>query len=406
MTYDIKAIHKIPFSWTSLICVRVSMLLVLLFLTVLPSLPLQAASLTYDQATGKLSGFEVNRNSDDPNTPSGYKTDSDAEYWDHGGYVGRLLYVGAPTAFTFSNIGPNATGNNVGNMFYFTFTTNTGTWREFFLVLRAKGLIRGGTTQDDFSKKSAVIESNNGTFILTEGAGDEPAISGQTGYDESGNSGEYNGSNQFKYRYKYSHIWIDVTIIHTTKKTWWYTPTSGYYVSDIKVATASGESLILNLQGLYDPRSSQTEPFSYYFAIEKSYSSPIPYNQLKNFNSYTNSLEIATINYSSDGQKAKITISSDAGGINTDFSFKNTTGQSFTHKLAFQPTLLAGEVKEITPTTRSFTSSKEKKYSPIGDYKELQVLEGKIKLFIPPGTTPPVGGTYKSTIYVLVEPTT
>lgn len=412
MTYDIKAIHKIPFSWTSLICVRVSMLLVLLFLTVLPSLPLQAASLTYDKATGKLVGFDVERN-DTPDTVDSYNVSG--EFWREPGYVGRLLYVGAPTTFTFSNIGPIVTPTPNPTRFYFTQMGDNGHSREFFLVLRAKGLLHEGIKQDDFSKKSAVIESNNGTFILTEGAGDEPAIRGQTGYDESGISGKYNGSNQFKYRYRYSHIWIDATIIHTSNKTWIDTDDSddsddtryGHYISNLLVSTANGENLILNLHGsILASQGGQTTPFFYFLDIVKEQTSAIPFNQIKNLNNVSTALEIATLKYYSDNQKAKITFSSDAGGINTNFSFKNTTGQSFTHKLAFQPTLPAANVGEITPTNRSFVSYEQIKTSPIGDTSSTHLLEGKIKLFIPPGTTPPVGGTYKSTIYVLVEPTT
>jgi hypothetical protein len=133
---------------------------ILLLLLLSASLPLAAASLTYDPARGKLSGFRVSRNDNLLYGACKQKDyhGMDRNVWDNTkGYVGRLLYTGAPTTFTFSNIGAAPSGSS--NRFYFTQKDGSGHSREFFLVIRAKGLFHEGTNQDDFSKRNYVIES-------------------------------------------------------------------------------------------------------------------------------------------------------------------------------------------------------------------------------------------------------
>lgn len=250
-----------------------------------------------------------------------------------------------------------------------------------------------------------------GTYTLPHGAGPETVSKGSYGYNTSGGYGKYENNNGYKYRYKYSYIWIDVTIIHTSFKTWGNNDETryGYYANNLQTSTGTGQNLILNLHGaILDTPAGQT-PFFHFFEILKTQTSAIPFNDIKNRNNTSTALEIATIKFQSDHKAARITFSSDSGGMNTNFSFKalgTTTGPSFTHKLAFQSTLPAANVVEITSANHSFVSLTQSKTSPIGDTSYTYVLEGKIKLFVPQGTVPPVGGTYRSTIYILVEPTT
>jgi len=162
--------------------------------------------------------------------------------WSKSGFIGRLLYLGEPCTFTFSNIGPVASYTS-NNRFYFTLnndgTPNTGVWREFFLVTRAKGITHGGS-QHDFSSINSVIANNSGSFILNVGAGTELASVGEVGYDTNRNSGVYTGTNAFRYKYPYSAIWIDVTLIRTTSAR--SSTTRGYYESHIQITTGGGLS--------------------------------------------------------------------------------------------------------------------------------------------------------------------
>ncbi len=191
--------------------------LILLVIFILLAIPLFSAELTYDMATGKISGFDL-ANPDSPDTPSSYANAT--EVWQNNGFVGRLNYRGEPTTLTFSNTGSVATGTS-NNRFYFTYDTN-GTiklnrWREFFLVTRVKGLYHNGG-QHDYSGINTVVANNGGTVAITQGAGPEVVASGQAGFNSSGAPGTYNGSNGFKYKYKYQYIWVDVTVILTNEK--------------------------------------------------------------------------------------------------------------------------------------------------------------------------------------------
>ena len=164
--------------------------------------PLFSAELTYDMASGKISGFDLT-NPDSPDTPNSYT--GAAEVWTKPGFVGRLNYRGEPTVLTFSNAGSVASGT-ANNRFYFVFNTNgsivLNRWREFFLVARVKGLYHNGG-QHDFVGNNSVIANNNGTVAITQGAGPELVASGQSGYNSSGVAGTNNANNDFKFKYRY-----------------------------------------------------------------------------------------------------------------------------------------------------------------------------------------------------------
>jgi len=290
------------------------------------------ASLTYDRASGNLDGFAVNI-SDSPSYPDGYTNTT--EVWNKTGFIGRLLYQGEPSTFTFSNIGLVASYTQ-NNRFYFTLnntgTPNNGVWREFFLVVRAKGITQGGS-QYDFSSINSVIANNSGSFTLNVGAGTEAATVGEVGYDTNRNSGIYDGSNAFLYKFPYSVIWIDLTLIRTTSER--SSTTRGYYESHILISTSRGLSHTLYLGGLYKPRVSHTEPNAYSLSIEELYTTAFPFSELENRNSVATSMEVATIKYVSHVDQAEISIASNKAGTATTFYFTTTDGLYFPFNVVF-----------------------------------------------------------------------
>jgi len=357
-----------------------------------------SASLTYDRATGNLDGFAVNI-ADSPNYPGGYTNAT--EVWSKSGFIGRLLYLGEPCTFTFSNIGPVASYTS-NNRFYFTLnndgTPNTGVWREFFLVTRAKGITHGGS-QHDFSSINSVIANNSGSFLLNVGAGTELASVGEVGYDTNRNSGVYTGTNAFRYKYPYSAIWIDVTLIRTTSAR--SSTTRGYYESHIQITTGGGLSQTLYLGGMYNPRSSHTEPNAYAFSIEELYTSAFPFSELENRNSVAASMEVATIKYVSHVDQAEISIASNAAGTAAAFYFTTSDGLYFPFRVAYDAVTPNLSPVEITPASNTFTTVSTTVASPVGGSYTANRLEGKIKLFVPVNTNP-AEGLYSSTIYILV----
>lgn len=323
---------------------HIFLLLLLLLLTLLPSLPLDAASLVYDPAGGKLTGFWVGR--DDfgiGNKPSDYqgKTKNVWEYNEQ--YIGRLLYVGEPATFSFSNAGESPIGG--ANMFYLTYPANRKHYREFFLIIRTRGrLHNNGHIYLDASITaiSDLTNPNNYNFSITEGAGYELVDNNEHGCNESGDYGVYitnnDGSdNGYKYRYKFSHIWLDTAMIYTRLLNSNYAGQGGYYCSSIGISTNTGANLVLNLQGYY-MLTGQTKPMNYCLTIDKYHTAPLSYNIIKRINTKDTALDIATIYYLSFDDAAKISFASDQTGA-TNFTFKDKDGETFPFFLAFQSTL-------------------------------------------------------------------
>lgn len=374
--------------------------LVILVLTIL-SIPLAARSLTYDQATGKLDKFNVHAVPKKSN-PSDYT--GSAEHWDNDGYIGRLVYLGPPTTFTFTSGAPHAIGTS-NNRFYFTLNNGTpklDTWREYFLVVRAKGLNHHGS-QDDFTQMSTVIAQSGNSYTIAHGAGSDTVEENASGYNAQGQSGiNKNGSHPYKYPYR--AIWIDVTQINTNNRTWGSFPTGGYYESHINITAACGVMIALNLSGQYLPVAWDTKPMVNTLAVDKIYDQPIPYSNLQWRTSASTALDIATIRYISTIDKAKVTISSDAAGIGTDFKFSATQGTaSIPFKLLYQSTVNNLAPTLIDQNNKTFNTSQITVTSPIDNasYKQHELV-GKIKLYMNPQPNPPAAGYYSSTIYVIV----
>ncbi|HOE83702.1 MAG TPA: hypothetical protein PLK91_00645 [Sphaerochaeta sp.] len=273
-----------------------------------------------------------------------------------------------------------------------------------FLARRAKGLRHDGT-QDDFHEQCYVIVEDLDTFTLvSQGAGDELFNLGEFGFDGYGKSGIYTVDNNYIYKYGFSHIWIDVTVINRFNWGQSFLGKAGYYESSIAVSTGTGANRVLNLIGYHGSTGNTPKPFTYWFTATKYYTSPIPYSQIKGRNAPNTALEIASISFNSPNNAAKITIASDSAGEFTDFNFEATTGETFPFFLAFQPTIPAAEVTAISKpynvhSTKSITAT-----SPIGGTPTSHQLEGKVKLYTDATTVTPATGIYNSKIYFIIEP--
>lgn len=356
-----------------------------------------SGSLNYDRATGNLDGFLVTT-TDSPNYPSGYENAT--EVWDKSGFIGRLLYLGEPTTFTFTNIGRDPSGTS-NNRFYFilnnTGTADTAVWKEFFIVARAKGITQGGS-QYTFTSVNSVIANNGESFSLAYGAGTELVTVGQTGYDTNRQSGIYNGSNAYRYKYPYQIIWIDLTLIRTSASS---SITRGYYESHIRISTDTGLCHELHLSGEYKPRTNHLEPDPYFFGIEQLYTQAFPFSELENRNTPASALEVATIRYTSHIDQAQIRIASNVAGNDTNFRFTSDEGLSFPFKVVYDGTIPNLAAVEVTPSSNTFTTVSNTVTSPVGGSYTANRLEGTIKLFVP-ANTQPSSGLYSSTIYILV----
>lgn len=405
------------------------MLLLLLTASLVSVFP---GSLSYEPASGGLSGFNVHRGDGSSATPSTWENKDTVgigsnakEAWDNPGYIGRILYTGGPTNFRIDNFGTSKSGGTS----VFCWDQITGTDKGFtgyYLVFRAKGLKHGdNSTHHKITNHKTVVTSggflagSESAYWLPQGAGTDLAANGETGYASDGTSGTYNGSNKYVYKYPYRVIWIDVTMFHTVtdsqrksrtsaNHSWsgtrvWeglsqvYTPYVGQYSTQFGITSTTDASLSahLTLFGSYN-QTTPSDP-AYFMTITKKYHQPVPFATIESATASA-PLEIGTISYTSLGGAAKIYFRDPAGGA--DFKFTNAQS-SISYNLLFRSVVPSGSPVLISSPTTGFTSVASTIISPVGgETQQGQKLEGNLEIYLKPSDNPPFPGRYSTTISV------
>lgn len=377
-----------------------------------------SAELTFDKASGNLSGLDIGINDSDYN-PSNYPTKG--EVWSYAGFVGRFDYRGEPARMTITNSGP-IRSSSPNDKFYFTDTTdgsNPDHYREFFIVARAKGLLHEGNGQQDFNGKNFVVESSGDSFIISRGAGPEPAVVGEIGYNTSGGSGTYlGGSNQYAYKYPYSYIWIDIILIRTnqnylsTPRWWWGRDYHyGYYETSFTATTqnlATSELDVhytVQLSAQYNQTGSGNL-WEYYFGIENLLPPTFPFSNLATKNSSSNTLTVGKVRYFSSNDTASLKFASNAAGTQTNFLLSSPGVPSFAYSVVYAPTRGQAPLVQttITSSTGAFNSINTTVGSPIGGSNTGNYIEGEVRIFVAPNLLP-LSGTYTSNIYCILTRT-
>ncbi len=367
-----------------------------LFFLIILLIPVLSDSLSYDMASGTLSDFSLS-SADDESSPSYYLTSG--EVWSQSGYIGRIIYTGPPTTLTISNNGPEAKGGY--GRFYFTRLKTNGQrllnrWREFFLVLRAKGYTHGNS-QHDFSGHNSVIEYDGDSITIAYGAGPEQVAVGEEGYNTARGLGIYNGSNGYMYRYPYRTIWVDLTLVRTTRVS---SLNTGYYESQLRLATTGNAHELLQLSGRYGTWAYGETP-SFFFSLQKTIEEEFPFELLQATSSPSNSLEVGTCTYHSEDFAAEIRFASNAEGTDDTFMLTNSVGDSIPYSLAFDATKPNLAVQAVSASS-VFSTQYATIYSPIGGASSsMEVLEGSVRMYLQGAYDPP-SGLYSSTIYCFV----
>lgn len=365
---------------------------------------LAAAELSFDQATGKLVGFELSV-ADSKVNPSDY-TNKVNEYWESPyQYIGRLNYIGPETTITFANSGSNAIGTT-NSRFYFTYLTDgvsrLDQWREFFLVARVKGLFQGGG-QDDFVGRSTAISQNGGTVSIPVDSGSQEVAVGQQGYNDTGGRAKRtNSSSQYKYLYKYKYIWVDLTVIRTNV----IKPTPlplGFYETQFSATASTTPSCSYNflLVGENNPNGAS----NFLFNVINVAPSPFPFTDMQTKNTIQNSLKVGELTYYSSLNAAKLEFSSSPNGNAINFTL--TSGAfSFPYKVGFDCNKPALAPTPIDTTSVRFNSVYTSSISPIDGTttNKANVIEGDLMIYVNPNTLP-MSGKYTSTIYCILTQT-
>ena len=392
--------------------------IVLLLVVFLPIASGFANSLVYETATGSLVGLRLDQNHSnnnpevDPLDIQNYVYINNLSNTD--GYLGRYLYQGGPVTLTVNQISSAPSG--VSNpRFFYTFVSYDGSlypfsWKEYFLVFRIRGE-RHDSGQNDFMGVNVIIEQSGDQLAIPYGAGSETVAPGEQGYDEEGIQGVYDGSNGFIYRYPYRYISVDATVVRTTREN----DLSGYFVqyfysSTIQI-TGNGVSNILSYEG--EVRNlgwwSSTNPNSFSFGIERVAPEYIPFTDLINKTTLSNSYLAGYVSYNSPDTSGTVGFYSDPGGTVTDFTFySSVSGAPVTipYHVIFDP-VISGNTSSpsiVSQANNSFSTEYRRVYSVIDNSRNREnVLTGDIRIILNPGLSAVSfpAATYSSTIYAI-----
>lgn len=389
----------------------------LLGIFLLPVLPIVADTLVYDQTDrGKLIGFNL---SEDPNVsifPSSY-SNTNPYYASPYQFIGRLDYLGEPTTLTFRNTGDSATGGGASNnKLYFTYLTNgvshLNQWKEFFLVVTVRGELHNNNhvnheypSAQGGKKNKVIVEIPYVLDLPGAGASEEEVAVGEMGYNNSGTlkkRGAWWPNNQYKYKYQYQNVWLDITAIFTNTTSSPFP--EGTYITQFLTETANGLSYPFYLVGEYSTDGTISD---FLFNVIGTADNPFPFSSLQHKNTHQDSYKVGELQYFSSSDKATLELSSSPNGSEINFLlFSNEQSQtSFPYNVVFnsiKPSL--GNVDIIDPGIL-FDSEYSSTISPIdGILTEANTIEGDIGLYVDAGITP-MAGTYHSTIYCILTQT-
>lgn len=321
------------------------------------------------------------------------------QYYSLDGFLGRFVYQGeANNTIVVTNTGPLATGNGSGNYFFFTKTDNSGRWRRVFFVVTVKAYLHTNAEGSILGTHNTIIDNPGDSIVIPAGAGTEEYDTGDPSYTGGYNAqGIWGVGSTFKFKYPYKYIWFDMTTIRSTSNR---QLRAGVYESGLLLA-GDGISVHLNLTGRY--QNSSGAPGSYSFVLERTAPSAIPFQELIQKTTYTNSYPVGTVRYNSVDTRARIFFASNPEGTLADFRFVSPRG-SFPYHVVYSPRIPSGFATKIDSPTKIFpsTASLVPVTSPThGETEQQYQLEGEIRIFVNPGTNmfSAPADSYSSRIY-------
>ncbi len=377
--------------------------IILLIFIISISFHLFGATIIYDRNGANITGFDISGT--DNSNPSTYNNSND--YTGLAGYAGRLLYRGEGTTLIFENGGPIASSTS-NNRFYFTKNGDTNGWKEVFFITRVKGKRHNSSTIVNYYNINTIIEHPSDSISLPS-AGPELLTENGPGFDQYGNAGTYNGSNQYIYTYKYDYTIVEITIIRTSTTRNF----SSYFTNYETIVSVTGEGVDINLSFIGQTFWSSwlgSMPEQYVFSVERVVDDLIPIEVLSNKNSINDALNVGFLKYHSYfNDSGTISFSSNSSTVNTTFLFTRTIGSniySFPYNVVFDATKPNLPATKISSSNNSFASSSQSVVSPIGGSTvSIQALEGDIKIYLdsPSSINGKPPGDYSSTIYCLLS---
>ena len=392
---------------------------VLYFILFAITSPLSANRLMFETSTGTLTDFNLSESSTGTNPiVSTYNIPNyggSSEYWSYDGFVGRLIYQGEPNTITIENVGPVASSTPTPTRFYYTKvvypnrSSDPSKWREVFFVARVKGKKHDNGSVDIYSN-NFVLDNPGDTFTVS-GAGEELSTPGNIAYTASGNSGTYNVTTGYIYKYPYKYLWIDFTALRTANATKSFSRRAKGYFESIIQLKGEGIHQVISLQGYNSPNYYDENPHAYSFSIERLAPDSIPFSQLITHTTYQDSYLVGHVRFHSTDVTGTVGFYADSSGTSTDFLFSATVGGAqiaFPYNVVFDPVFCGNSnvPSTISSSNNAFTSEYTTVNSVIDSQSSTEnALTGDIRIFVANGLTNTSfrAANYTSTIYAIVQ---
>ena len=391
---------------------------VLLLLVILSLTSVSANSLVYETSTGSLVGFRLDQNNSSNNPEVSPNLIPNYQYVNNlrntAGHLGVYVYQGDPVTLTVSQLSPIPTGVS-GPRFFFTRIGFYGgqdetSWKEYFLAVRMFGQ-RHNLTSDDFLGVNILLEESGDQFSIPHGAGTDTVAVNEQGYDENGNLGTFDGSNGFIYRYPYRYVYLELTAIRTTRENALGSLFVEYYYSSTIQITGNGVSNSLSYEGEVSSLGwwSGTNPDSFAFGIERVAPEYIPFTDLINKTTLSNSYLAGYVSYNSPDTSGTVGFFSDPAGTVTDFTFYSTVAGvpvTIPYHVIFDP-VISGNTSSpsiVSSANNMFSTDYRRVSSVISNTSNREnVLTGDIRIILNPGLSAVSfpAATYSSTIYAI-----
>ncbi len=375
-----------------------------------------ANAIVYESVGGSLVGLDLDANHSSGNpevNPYNIWDYTYGEYYDTDGFLGRYVYQGGPVTLTITQITPMPYYVTVPR-FYYTHVdpfgnNDSSSWKEYVLLVRIKGELHDGNDLD-FMGYNIIVEQSGDQVTIPYGAGAETVSVGEAGYDSAGNLGTYDGTNDYVFRYPFLYMWLDVTVLRTQNdmnlSSRW---DRGYYSSAVQI-TGDGISNSLSYEGEVSSGNWTSNPDSFSFGIERVAPEYIPFTDLIDKTTLSNSYLAGYVAYSSPETSGDIGFYADPVGTSTSFYFSSTVNGvpvSIPYHVIFDP-VISGNVSQptlVSMMNNSFSTDYRQVASPIGwgQTSTGYMLTGEVRIILNPGLSAVSfpAATYSSTIYAI-----
>ncbi|NLA93619.1 MAG: hypothetical protein GX842_09390 [Spirochaetales bacterium] len=294
-------------------------------------------------------------------------------------YVGQLIYQGeGDNPIEVTNIGPLPYGE-ASERFYYTHQNESNRWQRVLLEVTLRGHRHSSGKVEILNIDNRLLQYSGDSFTIPIGAG--PDLIPNPGFVEGYNSdGVLGRGSNYHYRYPYQFITIELAVTPTSDNNLTGSSTQGIYESNLHFS-GDNLALILSLEG-----RSRAEMVAegHTFSIEMVAHETLPFDQLIERDSFTNTLRVGVIEYSSFETGATVNFASDATSSGADFQLTSIRN-SIPYSLVFESNLPPKRAEKVLENSSGFPTTTLQLKKTTSTHSEViteHLLSGEVGIYV------------------------